>query len=311
MGSKGRGSAQAGERTPLTQEQLRLRLRERGTHEHYQDAALYDFEYADRHDDIEWYVGLATELSQANGRPLRILELGAGTGRITLALLASGHHVTALDRMAPMLASLQAKAHAQNRRPSDRARLRILEADMTAPPVDDGTFDLVLAPFNTLMHLYEHADLQRCFGAAYRALADGGTFALDVLLPDLEWLMWDPSKRHGVTYFKHPTSGERLVYSTNHTYDPATQICHVRIFYDDAPNRPRAFKPPPVPKHMVHLAHRQIFPEELRALVATSGFSLDSHTGDFYGAALTADIESQVIRCRKPQRKRPRSPMLG
>lgn len=273
---------------------LRARLLERGSREHYQDAPLYDFEYADRLDDIEWYVALAGELADELGRPLEILELGAGTGRITLALLASGHQLTALDRMAPMLRHLETKTP-----PRDRARLRLIEADMSAPPVDAESFDLVLAPFNTLMHLYTHKQLHTCFTAVWRTLRAGGTFAFDVLLPDLEWLTWDPTERHGVTFFKHPTTGERLVYSTNHTYDNSTQICHVRIFYDNAPMRPQAFEPPPVPHQLVHLAHRQIFPEELRLLVATAGFSLDSHHGDFDGAPLSADIESQVIRCRK------------
>ncbi len=273
---------------------LRARLLDRGSREHYQDAPLYDFEYADRLDDIEWYVELAGELAEELRRPLEILELGAGTGRITLALLASGHRLTALDRMAPMLRHLEAKTP-----PRDRARLRLVEADMSAPPVDAESFDLVLAPFNTLMHLYTQEQLRTCFAAVWRALRVGGTFAFDVLLPDIEWLTWDPSRRHGVTYFKHPTTGERLVYSTNHTYDHSTQICHVRIFYDDAPMRPQAFEPPPLPRRLVHLAHRQIFPEELRLLVATAGLCLDSHSGDFYGAPLSADIESQVVRCRK------------
>lgn len=277
---------------------LRARLLERGSREHYQDAPLYDFEYADRLDDIEWYVALAGELADKLDRPLEILELGAGTGRISLALLASGHQLTALDRMAPMLRHLEAKTPLR-----DRTRLRLIEADMSAPPVDAEAFDLVLAPFNTLMHLYTQEQLRTCFTAVWRALRESGTFAFDVLLPDIEWLTWDPSQRHGVTFFKHPTTGERLVYSTNHTYDHATQICHVRIFYDDAPMRPQAFEPPPLPHRLVHLAHRQIFPEELRLLVATAGFSLDSHSGDFYGAPLSADIESQVVRCHKTASK--------
>ncbi len=285
---------------PMMSAELRSRLLERGTCDHYEDAALYDFEYADRFEDIEWYVALAEDLAEDAGRPLRILELGAGTGRISLALLASGHHVTALDRMASMLGRLVAKVS----EPAERARLRVIEADMSAPPVDPGAFDLVLAPFNTLMHLYTQEELRSCFAAAWRALDEGGTFAFDVLLPDIEWLTWDPSTRHAVTFFKHPTSGERLVYSTNHTYDPATQVCHVRIFYDDAPMRPKAFRPPPVPRRLVHLAHRQIFPEELRLLVATAGFTLDSHTGDFHGAPLSADAQSQVVRCHKPARRR-------
>ena len=142
--------------------------------------------------------------------------------------------------------------------------------------------------------------LLRCFREAARVLVPGGTFAFDVLLPDLEWLTWDPDERHSVTHFTHPRTRAAMVYSTNHTYDPHTQVCHVRIFYDDAPKRPRAFKPPPESKQVVHLAHRQIFPEELRMLVATAGLVLDTLGSNFRDAKIAKGTDSQCGISRKP-----------
>ncbi|MEZ4450738.1 MAG: class I SAM-dependent methyltransferase [Nannocystaceae bacterium] len=281
-------------RERLTPDELLLR----GTVDHYEDAPLYDFEYFERSDDLDWYLALASRLADPlarEGRSLRILELGAGTGRITLPLLAAGHTITALDRMAPMLEHLGRKLGPEH----ERGRLSTVLADMTALPLEPESFDLVIAPFNALQHLYRWEELLACFREAWRVLAPGGTFAFDVLLPDLEWLHWDPDERHSVTYFTHPVTREPMVYSTNHTYDPATQVCHIRIFYDDAPKRPRPFKPPPRPRRLVHLAHRQIFPEELRALTAWAGFHLDELSGEFAGLALSRDVQSQVVRCRK------------
>jgi SAM-dependent methyltransferase len=42
-------------------------------------------------------------------RPLRVLDLGAGTGLLTRALLAAGHEVVAVDPSEPMLAQLRAR----------------------------------------------------------------------------------------------------------------------------------------------------------------------------------------------------------
>ena len=42
-------------------------------------------------------------------RPLRVLDLGAGTGLLTGALLAAGHEVLAVDPSEPMLAELRAR----------------------------------------------------------------------------------------------------------------------------------------------------------------------------------------------------------
>lgn len=264
-----------------------------GTTDHYEDAELYDFEYRDHRADIAWYRGLAGKL----GKHLRIVELGGGTGRISLPLAREGHSVVAVDRMEPMLARLRHKLADE---PALLPRVRPLQADITDLPLPAESADLVIAPFNVLMHLYRWQDLLACFKGAARVLVPGGTFALDVILPDLEWLMWDPDERHGVTYFTHPRTGASMIYSTNHTYDHHTQICHVRIYYDEAPKRPRAFKPPPEPKQVTHLAHRQIFPEELRMLIATAGLVLDSHTGNFRNSRLGPGVDSQCVVCHKP-----------
>lgn len=265
----------------------------RGTTDHYEDPDLYDFEYRDHRNDVRWYRDLARNL----GAGLRVLELGAGTGRITVPLATDGHRVTAVDRMQSMLDSLERKLASQ---PALARRVEPVLGDITALPLADASHDLVIAPFNVLMHLYRWQDLLACFREAARVLVPGGTLALDVLLPDLEWLGWDPDERHSATYFTHPRTGASMVYSTNHTYDPNTQICHVRIYYDDAPKRPRAFKPPPVPVEVVHLAHRQIFPEELRALIATAGLELVSHTSNFKSGPLIKGTDAQAVVARKP-----------
>ncbi|TMC71239.1 MAG: class I SAM-dependent methyltransferase, partial [Chloroflexi bacterium] len=44
--------------------------------------------------DVEWFGGLA----RRTGGP--ILELGCGTGRITVPVAQDGHHVVGLDRSA-------------------------------------------------------------------------------------------------------------------------------------------------------------------------------------------------------------------
>ncbi len=268
-----------------------------GTDDHYHDAPLYDYEYRERRTDIRWYRNVAGRHGKTQGQPLRILELGAGTGRISLPLLREGHHLTALDRMPAMLAHLDHKLSAT---PELRSRLVSVVGTICHLEFPDASFDLVIAPFNVLMHLYRWPDLLACFSEVRRVLVPGGLFALDVLLPDLEWLTWDPEARHAVTPFRHPTTGASLVYSTNHRYDPDTQICHIQIFYDTAPRRLRDFKPPAKPLQLVHLAHRQIFPEELRMLLHCAQLELVSHRGDFTDKPLKSGHESQSVVARRP-----------
>ncbi|MCA9716246.1 MAG: class I SAM-dependent methyltransferase [Myxococcales bacterium] len=276
-----------------------------GTSDHYVDPELYDFEYHERLGDVMWYRGLTRRTGPVSGGPRSILELGAGTGRITIPLLTDGHAVTALDRMRTMLDALERKLALESRQDA-RARLRLVLADMRALPLPDSSFELVIAPFNTLQHLYTADELLRCFREVARVLVPGGTFAFDVMLPDLDWLTWDPTRRHAVTPFVHPRTRARLIYSTNHHYDAHTQVCHIRIYYDDDTPTARARlehgdAPEPEPRELVHLAHRQIFPEELRALLPAAGLTLDRLEGDFRGLRLGEEIESMVAVSHKPR----------
>ena len=288
-----RGSAGRG-----VHQQTLTRLLERGTDEHYRDPLLYDFEYVDQYDDIEWYC----EQAQARVRGGKLLELGAGSGRVSIPLAEDGHRVLALDRMPAMLEHLETKLERLAQAGEGLAgSIELVPGDMGALPLPDASVSMVIAPFNCLMHLYTWQELLSCFRQVHRVLEPGGSFAFDVLLPDLEWLQWDPDLRHAVTEFEHPRTGKRMLYSTNHSYDPATQVCHIRIFYDDCDAHPRGRLSPDVaPLDTVHLAHRQIFPEELRMLVSTAGFEIESHAGDFLGLSLSSKVEVQTMICVKP-----------
>jgi SAM-dependent methyltransferase len=271
------------------------RLLERGTSDHYLDPLLYDFEYTDQRDDVDWYCELADQ--RAIGKT--VLELGAGSGRISIPMAQAGHRIIALDRMPVMLDHLRAKLELLAQAGEGVAGVvepRI--GEMTYLPLDDASVGLVIAPFNVLMHLYTWRELLTCFREVYRVLQPGGVFGFDVLLPDFEWLRLDPHERHAVTAFVHPRTGEKMFYSTNHDYDPDTQICHIRLHYDR--NTTGRLRPGVEPVETVHLAHRQIFPEELRGLLGIVGFEIESQTGDFLELALTSDVEVQVLVCTKP-----------
>ncbi len=274
-------------RTSKARREDRGHLLQLGTSEHYEDAELYDFEYAEQSVDIDWYIELAQKIRPQDP----ILELGGGSGRISIPLAQQGHQIIALDRMQSMLDRLQSKLRKHH---SLAGSVKSLCADMREIPLEKSSVGLVLAPFNALMHLYTWEDLLQCFEEVYRVLKPGGSFALDVLLPDLDWLKWDPHERHGVTPFTHPKSGEKMIYSTNHSYDPETQVCHIRIYYDKAV-RGRHLPRHPKNSEVVHLAHRQIFPQELRALISLAGFEIKSHGGDFMGISLQDSVESQVL----------------
>ncbi len=136
-----------------------------------ENAALYDLQYAAYRDDVPFYTRLAFDQGGT------VLELGAGTGRITEALLAAGHEVVAVDAAPAMLARAAERLEG-------RAGLELVEGDMRSVRLGR-TFDLVIAPFNTLMHAYTLEDQDRTLATVAEHLAQGGLFAFDVYQPHL------------------------------------------------------------------------------------------------------------------------------
>lgn len=258
-----------------------------GSREHYNDAALYDYEYRRRRADVAFYRELAVRRLGASGR---ILELGAGSGRITIPLARAGFEVTAVDSNKQMLAKLRERMATLPKRVAER--ITIVEADLRRFEVP-GEFPLVLAVFNVLEHLYTRVELDACLRCVRDHLAPGGAFAFDVQLPDLAWLLRDPWTRWARTKFTDPTSGKQMIYSTNHEYDAISQIVLIRIYYELAENEGGA------PIKIVKLSQRKFFPAELEALIAHAGLRTVERYGDFGWRQLDSSAESQVVICER------------
>jgi SAM-dependent methyltransferase len=95
-------------------------------------------------------------------RPLRVIDLGAGTGKLTATLIRLGADVTAVEPDPDMLAVLR----------RDLTSARSLSGSAEAIPVPDGSADAVVA--GQAMHWF---DLDRALPEIARVLAPGGVLA--------------------------------------------------------------------------------------------------------------------------------------
>jgi SAM-dependent methyltransferase len=138
----------------------------------YADAELYDLLNDGYRDDLGFYRGLADD----HGGP--VLELGAGSGRVTAALARAGHEVVAVEPAAAMRARGIARLEARGL----GAGVAWVDADMRA--LDLGRrFALAIAPFHALMHLETLEDQDAALRAVRAHLLPGGAFATDVYVP--------------------------------------------------------------------------------------------------------------------------------
>ncbi len=251
----------------------------RGAVAHYEDAAYYDHAYKRRREDVAFYVALA----KRTGGP--VLELGAGTGRVTLALAAAGIDVVGVEPVAAMRKRAKDKAEALPE--AARARLTLRAGDARKLRLGR-RFPLVIAPFNMFMHLYTRRDLERALATVRAHLAPGGRFVFDVLTPDLRAMTRDPAR-----LYRGPAvtlDGRRYAYFEAFQYDAVQQVQLVSMVFQSLDDL--------ADLRSVPLSQRQFFPEELTTLLHYNGFRVARRYGDFHGGPLGADSESQIIEAR-------------
>jgi SAM-dependent methyltransferase len=99
-------------------------------------------------------------------RRARVVDLGAGTGRLAHLLLARGFRLTALDLSRAMLAYLA------SHRPASAPQPWIVQGDVVALPLAAGRFDAAIS--SHVLHLVEHWEV--ALAEALRVLRPNGVF---------------------------------------------------------------------------------------------------------------------------------------
>src|SRR5579862_6157046 len=120
--------------------------------------------------DVEQAIGQAIVAAAAATPATRFLEIGVGTGRIALPVIALGFDYTGVDISAAMMDRLREKLEDIERATGQHPRATLLEADMQALPFDDAHFDVVIAAH--VFHLV--GDPARAWQEAMRVLRPGG-----------------------------------------------------------------------------------------------------------------------------------------
>jgi ubiquinone/menaquinone biosynthesis C-methylase UbiE len=140
-------------------------------------APFYDWENAQTLDglDVTFWCGLAR---RAGGR---VLELGCGTGRITIPVARTGVRLIGIDRSPDMLV----RAWRRLRRSKLTSCASLVRGDIRSLPFRDRPrFDLVMAPYGILQSLVRESDLKAALESVARVMTPGGIFGVD-LVPDL------------------------------------------------------------------------------------------------------------------------------
>lgn len=233
----------------------------------YDDAALYDAQYRHYRDDLPFYRELALD------RPGEVLEVGAGSGRVTVELARLAERVVGLEPSAAMRAAAARRLTAAGL--ADRVEVRDQDVRILD---EEGRYALAVAPFHALMHLPTLDDQDRALTAIRRSLAPGGAFACDVATPPRGA---DGALRH-VDGWRDPDGGhaELFVAQRDHAADQRLESLYL-LDVTDAEGR--------VIRRRRHLVQRTFHRFELERALRAAGFATVRLFGDFDRRPAAAD----------------------
>ncbi|HUA47333.1 MAG TPA: class I SAM-dependent methyltransferase [Solirubrobacteraceae bacterium] len=120
-------------------------------------------------------------LAAAYGDP--VLDVGAGTGRVTLDLAAAGYRVTALDRNPELLNALEGRASGRNfsmDAVTSPALVTTVVADAREFDLGESRFPLVIVPMQTIQLLGGPDGRAAFLRCAHRHLVPGGILAIAI-----------------------------------------------------------------------------------------------------------------------------------
>ena len=201
----------------------------------------------------------------------RAVEFGIGTGRIALPLAERGVPVGGIELSRPMVERLRAKPGGDG--------VEVVIGDFAKTRLE-GEFSLVYLVFNTIMNLTTQEAQVACFRNAAAHLVPGGSFVIEVMVPELQRL---------------PEGETRLVRERTDTfeaideYDVAIQglVSHYADLVDGEWQRSA-------------IPFRYVWPAELDLMAELAGFRLRERWADWNREPFTSESRAHISVWEKP-----------
>lgn len=168
---------------------------------------------------IHKYLDKLKEESESDEKPIRILDIGAGTGRYSVPLANEGYDVSAVELVKHNLGLLKAKNSSVKAYQGNALKLKRFS---------DGEFDMALL-FGPMYHLFSHEDKLKALMEAKRVVRPGGIILVAYLMNEYSVITYAFKEQHimecldegRLTEDYHTVSSQKDLYDYMRTEDIA------------------------------------------------------------------------------------------
>ncbi|MGE0592975.1 MAG: class I SAM-dependent methyltransferase [Vicinamibacterales bacterium] len=217
-----------------------------------------------------------------------VLELGCGTGRLSLPLARAGVQLTGIDRSGPMLERARVRA----RRARLLRHLALVQGDIRTLPFRRRAFAAVMAPYGVLQSLLRERDLAATLDAVFATLVPGGAFGLE-LVADLP--SWDEYRQRLSLDGKGP-GGSRVTLVETVRQDRARRFTIFDQAFTERQGRRSTTR-------RFSLTFRTLSVPQMARRLEKAGFEITALLGDYQGGAWDPRAEVWMVLARKPRRR--------
>jgi len=212
-----------------------------------------------------------------------VLELGCGTGRISLPVARAGAELVGIDRSEQMLARA-----VSGRRRRKLSSLQLVRGDIRMLPFEPETFSAVIAPYGILQSLLADRALKATLDSVYRVLRPGGTFGLD-LVPDVpKWREYS----NRIQLRGRAARGVHLTLIESVRQDPARRRTTFEQRYIARRNGQST-------EHQFELTFRTLSVPRMAARLERAGFEVDRVLGDYRGRPWDERADVWIVLAKK------------
>ena len=234
------------------------------------EAAKYYDSNPDFVNDIPFYQKLIPSPDSS------VLELGFGTGRVTLALAPYCRFIQGVD-MSPAMISICREKLLKAGIP--HTKVQVVEGDISDFDLGQ-TFDLIVAPFRVLQNLETDPQVEGLFHCIRKHLAPNGTCVLNVFRPYLEpeelrkqWVTTEENLSWEV-----PVQGGRIAcYDRRARMDIDKLILYPELIYR------RYERETLVEESLLKIVMRCYYPDTFEQLILAHGFAILNRWGGYEG----------------------------
>ena len=215
-----------------------------------------------------------------------VLELGCGTGRISIPLARAGVSLVGVDRSEAMLS----RARTRIRRGRLPFPIRLIRADIRALPFPSSTFPLVMAPYGVLQSLLRERDLAATLDAVARVLKPRATFGIELVADLPSWHEY--RKRVSLAGWRGGRRGSHLTLVETVRQDRAKRLTIFDQEYRERRGDQRRV-------HRFSLTFRTLTVPQMRRRLERAGFRILAVLGDYQGGPWDPRADVWIILAAK------------